>query len=268
MLAVEGRLPQPACASTTGHFSMRIAVLADIHANREATEAVLEAVRDLAPDRIVLLGDLVGYGPDPVYAVETAARLVADGALCILGNHDDAATGDGPVKMTPNARAAMIWTRTQLAPAHRGFLAGLPLTAELGDTLFVHASACDPPAWNYVNDARAARLCLDASSAALVLCGHTHRPAIHYALPGRMPVPFTPLDDVAAPLLALRRHVVVVGSVGQPRDGNTAACLALLDTGGRTVTMVRVPYDARETVRKIAAADLPPWLGMRLLVGR
>lgn len=247
---------------------MRIAILADIHANREATEAALATVRDLAPDQIVLLGDLVGYGPDPVYAVETAARLVADGALCIQGNHDEAAAGDGPVKMTPNARAAMIWTRAQLAPAHRSFLTGLPLTAELGDTSFVHASAFNPPAWNYVDDARAARLCLDASSAALILCGHTHRPAIHYALPGRMPVPFKPLDNVPAPLSALRRHVVVAGSVGQPRDRNPAACLALLDTGAGTVTMVRVPYDAGGTARKIAAAHLPPWLGMRLLVGR
>ena len=83
-----------------------------------------------------------------------------------------------------------------------------------------------------------------------------------------MPVPFTPLDDVPAPLSAMRRHVVVAGSVGQPRDGNPAACLALLDTAARTVTMVRVAYDARETARKIATADLPPWLGMRLLVGR
>ncbi len=122
--------------------------------------------------------------------------------------------------------------------------------------------------WPYLRHGKAARECLAATTAPLVLCGHTHVPAIHYALPGREPVCFTPLPQVAAPLSAIRRHVVVVGAVGQPRDGNPAACLALLDTDRREVTMIRVPYDTQETARKIAAAGLPDWLGLRLQIGR
>lgn len=246
---------------------MRIAVLSDIHANREAFEAVLEAVRELAPDRIVLLGDIVGYGPDPEFCVEKTAELVDRGALCLLGNHDEAIAAGG-AGMTPNARTAIEWTRERLRPAHRSFLAGLPLSAEVESLLFVHASADGPSEWHYVKDTDGASRCLAATGAPAVFCGHTHVPAIFYALPGRRPVHFRPLDNVAAPLSALRRHVVVVGAVGQPRDGNPAACFAMVDTEAATVTMIRTPYDHDATAGKIAAKGLPAWLGMRLKIGR
>lgn len=246
---------------------MRIAILSDIHANREALEAVLESVRRLAPDRLVLLGDLVGYGPDPGFAVDAARELVEGGALCIRGNHDEAAV-HGPAGMTPNAYAAALWTAGQLSHEQRAFLADLPLSVESEGVLFVHASARTPGAWPYVEDARAAGQCLAATDARTILCGHTHVPAIFYARDGREPVRFAPLRDVAAPLSAVRRHVVVVGAVGQPRDGDPAACFALLDTGRAEVTMRRVPYDAQATARKISAAGLPEWLGLRLLIGR
>lgn len=246
---------------------MRIAILSDIHANREAFEAVLEVVRKQAPDQLVLLGDLVGYGPDPVYVVEKAADLAGGGAFCIKGNHDEAAAL-GRTDMTENARIAIEWTRERLARAHLDFLAQLPLSSRSGDRLYVHASAVRPEKWLYIRDVDAAERCLSSSDARFIFCGHTHIPAIYYALPGSRPVHFRPLDNVGAPLSELRRHLVVVGAVGQPRDGNPAACFALLDTERREVTMVRVPYDHEETARKIQASGLPGWLGMRLKIGR
>lgn len=246
---------------------MRIAVLTDLHANREATDAVLAAVERLAPDRIALLGDLVGYGPDPVFVIETAERLVSDGAICLLGNHDEAAI-DGPSGMTPHAHDAILWTRGQLSEAHLAFLGSLPLTAELPGMLLVHASARTPAKWPYITHEKAAAECLAATNASLVLCGHTHVPMIFYARPGRAPVRFQPLPRVAAPLSAIRRHVVVVGAVGQPRDGNPSACFALLDTERAEITMVRVPYDTQETARKVHEHGLPDWLGLRLQIGR
>lgn len=246
---------------------MRIAILSDIHANREAFDAVLEVVGKQAPDQLVLLGDLVGYGPDPVYVVEKAADLVDGGAFCIKGNHDEAAAS-GPTGMTENARIAIEWTRKRLARAHLDFLAQLPLSLRSGDLLYVHASAERPEKWLYIRDVDAAKRCLSSSDARFIFCGHTHIPAIYYALPGSRPVHFRPVDNVAAPLSELRQHLVVVGAVGQPRDGNPAACFALLDTERREVTMLRVPYDHEETARKIQASDLPGWLGMRLKIGR
>lgn len=246
---------------------MRIAILSDIHANREAFEAVLQAMRRLAPDTLVLLGDIVGYGPDPGLCVDIARELVAAGAICILGNHDEAAVR-GPAGMTPNAHEAALWTRAQLSAGQSAFLDSLPLTAKLDGVLFVHASARDPDAWHYVRDLRSAEACLAATDAATVVCGHTHLPTIFYARAGREPVAFIPLRDVPAPLSAVHRHVVVVGAVGQPRDGDPTACFALLDTQAREVTMVRVPYDTQDTVQKIRAAGLPDWLGLRLQIGR
>lgn len=246
---------------------MRIAVLSDIHANREALATVLEVVRRQKPDRLVLLGDLVGYGPDPGFVVDTAQELVAAGALCLLGNHDEAAVR-GPAGMTPHAHEAALWTHGQLSDGQLAFLSGLPLSGEIAGVLFVHASARSPAAWPYVENARAASQCLAATEAATVFCGHTHVPAIFYARPGHEPVQFTPRRNLAAPLSALRRHVVVVGAVGQPRDGDPAACFALLDTDRAEVTMLRVPYDSQATAQKIAAAGLPEWLGMRLQIGR
>ncbi len=246
---------------------MRIALLADIHANREAFEAVLERVADLAPDRIVLLGDIVGYGADPDYAVEPAADLVERGAICIKGNHDEAAVA-GPQGMSENARVAANWTMTKLSEAHRRFLDDLPLLAREEGRTYVHASAEQPARWHYVRDAESAARCLAASADAAVFCGHTHIPAIYYALGDRRPVAHTPGSNVAVPLLPMRRHLVVVGAVGQPRDGIPAACLGLVDTGKAEVTMLRVPYDVEAAGRKIRAAGLPAWLGMRLTVGR
>jgi diadenosine tetraphosphatase ApaH/serine/threonine PP2A family protein phosphatase len=246
---------------------MRTAILSDIHANREAFDAVIAVVRDLGVDRIVLLGDLVGYGPDPVHIVEQAAALVEDGAVCIKGNHDEAAV-IGAKGFSEDARDAIEWTRKQLGQDHVGFLDRLPLSWSDEDRLFVHASACEPGRWHYIDGVRSAAQCLDASDARAIFCGHTHVPALFYALPERPPACFTPIANRPAPLSALRRHVIVIGSVGQPRDGLPAACFGLLDTDERAVTMVRVPYDAAETARKIAARSLPRWLGMRLLIGR
>lgn len=246
---------------------MLIGILSDIHANREALDAVLERLRGIAVDRLVLLGDIVGYGPDPAYAVDTALRLVGEGAVCLLGNHDEATIGT-PAGMNENARAAILWTQRQLSEGHTAFLRGLPLTHREGDFLFTHASAAQPATWPYVQDAADAALCLQATDVQTVVCGHTHVPAIYYARPGSPVTSFTPLSNKSAPLFATRRHVVVAGSVGQPRDGNPAACIALLDTGGMTATMLRVPYDWDATAQKIAAAGLPTWLGMRLRIGR
>lgn len=246
---------------------MRLAFLADIHANREALDVVLPAVRRAGADQIVILGDLVGYGPDPAYAVETLGTLVADGAICIRGNHDEAAfTGGGG--MTANARRVIEWTAGHLGADHLRFLQSLPMTSDRDDMLFVHASADKPEKWPYVRDADAAGKCLANTKARLVFCGHTHIPAYFHALPGRHPQLFVPIPEKQIPISSIRRAVIVVGSVGQPRDRIAAACFGLCDTQAGTFTCHRVPYPAQITSDKIKAAGLPEWLGVRLMIGR
>lgn len=246
---------------------MRIAFLADIHGNREALDAVLRSLRESRVDQIVVLGDLVGYGPDPAYVVERTAEMIEDRAICIMGNHDEAALNGG-AGMTPNARFAIEWTRKQLGSDHLAFIQKLPLSASQDDLLFVHASADNPQKWHYMNDTNAAAKCLDRTTARLVFCGHTHVPAYFHALPGYLPQLFRPVSETAIPISSLRRAVIVVGSVGQPRDRISAACFGLYDTDERTFTSHRVAYPAEITLRKIKDAQLPEWLGIRLLIGR
>jgi diadenosine tetraphosphatase ApaH/serine/threonine PP2A family protein phosphatase len=246
---------------------MRLAFLADIHANREALDAVLQAVSRIGADQIIFLGDMVGYGPDPAYAVEKIGTLSEGGAVCIMGNHDEAAFKGGG-GMTPNARRAINWTAENLGGDHLRFLRALPLTSGLDDMLFVHASAHEPEKWRYIRDADAAAKCLSRTQSRLVFCGHTHIPAFFHALPGRQPQLFVPISEKSIPISSVRRAVIVVGSVGQPRDRIAAACFGLFDTEAGTFTCHRVPYPVDITFEKIRAAGLPEWLGMRLLIGR
>ncbi len=246
---------------------MRLAFLADIHANREALDAVLLAVRRIGVDQIVILGDVVGYGPDPAYCTDILGELTENGAVCIQGNHD-AATWRGGTGMTPNARRVIEWTAENLRQDHLRFLRGLPLTAMHNDMLFVHASAHEPEKWHYLRDSDAAAKCLAHTQSRLVFCGHTHIPAYFHALPGRHPQLFVPIPERPVPISSIRRAVIVVGSVGQPRDRISAACFGLYDTEAGTVTSHRIPYPAQITNEKIKAAGLPEWLGIRLLIGR
>src|SRR5829696_6101353 len=155
---------------------MLIALLADIHANREALTACLAEAKRAGADRYVFLGDLVGYGADPAWVVDRVAEMVEGGAIAVLGNHDAAAL-HGSEAMNSAARTAIEWTRTRLAPAHRSFLASLPLTVVEGDRLYVHASASAPADWIYVLGAREAFQSFRATHRRLTFCGHTPAPA-------------------------------------------------------------------------------------------
>ncbi|MBS0243076.1 MAG: metallophosphoesterase [Proteobacteria bacterium] len=245
---------------------MLIAFLADIHANREAFEACLDDAAQRGVDRYVLLGDYVGYGPDPAWCLEQVRDLMAKGAVAVGGNHD-AAVGDRNTRLNPIARAAMDWTRQQLGDGERRLLDSLPLEIDEDDRLYVHASAAAPRDWNYVLGPREAFHCFRATRQRLIFCGHTHIPALFNEAPTTMPSRHAPADGRAMPLLAQRRWVAVLGAVGQPRDRNPAACYALLEAEQSRLTYVRVPYDVDVTARKVVAAGLPHALAKRLLSG-
>jgi diadenosine tetraphosphatase ApaH/serine/threonine PP2A family protein phosphatase len=244
-----------------------IAIFTDIHGNREALEACLAHSARHPIDRTVFLGDLVGYGADPGFVVDTVKGFAERGAIVLLGNHDSAAIGM-PERMNEDAMAAIEWTRRQLTPDQHAFLTGLPLIAEDDDRLYVHASAASPDSWDYVLEERAAARSLMATNAAITFCGHTHLPALFHLTAREYVAAFEPEAGVAVPLTPQRRWVAVIGAVGQPRDRNPAACYALYDDGPRTLTYVRVPYDVDTAARKIRAARLPPSLATRLALGR
>lgn len=245
---------------------MRILIFSDIHANRQAYEAVLEHSRGANADLTVVLGDIVGYGGDPAFAVETTIALAENGAVVIRGNHDEALTRPA-AGMNPVAAAAIDWTRGQLSPAQAGFLGNLPLSAVIEGYEFVHASPATPQSWPYITSNREAERALHAAKSRVALCGHVHRPTLYHARPGRGAEHFVPISGVAVPLLPQRRWVAVIGSVGQPRDGVPAAAYALLDTRANTLTFQRAPYDVAGAQARIRAAGLPESLALRLARG-
>jgi diadenosine tetraphosphatase ApaH/serine/threonine PP2A family protein phosphatase len=245
---------------------MKLALLADIHANIEALEACLADAAARGAQRLVFLGDLVGYGADPEAVVARVRPFADAGAVVLRGNHDEAARL-GPRGFSKLAAEAMGWTQSRLDDETKGWLAGLPLTHAEEDRLYVHADASDPEAWHYVTDATAARRSLEATTARLTFCGHTHTPALFGLTATGKLAPHTPAPDAPIPLLQPRRWLAVLGAVGQPRDGNPAACYGLLDTAAAECAWVRVPYDVAGAAAKIRAAGLPMALAERLARG-
>jgi diadenosine tetraphosphatase ApaH/serine/threonine PP2A family protein phosphatase len=243
---------------------MKIALITDLHGNRESVTAVMADARARGAERFALLGDFVGYGADPGWVVDLVRDLVAQGAVAVLGNHD-AAVVQGPLpSMIPEAQQVVAWTREQLTPKQLNFLAGLPLAVTEGELLFVHANAFAPSGWAYIDSRHVAVLSLQATAARYTFCGHMHNPMLyHLSLAGKAG-DFQPVPGVAIALSPQRRWLVIPGSAGQPRDGNPAACYAVFDTATSTLTYRRVPYDHQSAGAKIRAAGLPLRLAARL----
>lgn len=240
---------------------MRIAVLSDIHSNL----AALEAVRaDLpAVDEIWVLGDTVGYGPQPNEVIRALQEL---GARSVLGNHDAAAIGSiSADEFNTDARAAVEWTAEQLDANAKAYLAALPEVRVSGDLTAVHGSPRDP-IWEYITSPAVAAANLASFETWLCIFGHTHLPVIFRADDTRVEMlSATPGDPIP---LDARRALINPGSVGQPRDGIPASAYMVLNDHDATVEFHRVAYDIARTQRLMREAGLPPRLADRLTWGR
>ena len=244
---------------------MKLALVSDVHANLEALRACLEHARAQGAERLAFLGDLVGYGADPGAVVDLVREEVGRGALAVKGNHDEAAVQGESGTMHAAAERAIAWTRERLSEPQRAFLASLPMTVREEGLFLVHASPELPQEWIYVTDpTRAATAFAASAPASWTFCGHVHEPVLYTVGSAARPVAFRPVSGVAIPVPSHRRWLAVVGSTGQPRDGNTAACYAMFDTDRPALTFHRVPYDWRAAAAKVRAAGLPESLARRL----
>lgn len=240
-----------------------LALFADIHSNLEALRACLKHARASGATRFAFLGDLVGYGADPQAVISVVQELAAEGAVVVKGNHDEGVEAGGE-NMNAAARAAIDWTQQVLGRDERDFLGALPLQVRDGDLCFVHASAAYPERWPYVDSPAAAQVSSEAAQSAYVFSGHVHHQLLFFESgPARMSA-FRPLPGKPVPTGAHRRWLALVGSVGQPRDGNPAAAYALFDRARQQLTFRRVPYDNYAAAQKIRAAGLPPQLAYRV----
>lgn len=251
---------------------MKLALFSDLHANKEATEAVWAHAQDQGIDQVVLLGDYVDYGADPVWVVDFCRDLVRQGAMAVRGNHDDALGPDTRSRLADHVLPTLQWTHAQLNPEQRQWLLDLPLTAELGHCLFAHANVHDPAHWEYVHGRMEASRSLFATDHRYVFCGHVHEPCLYHLSSTGKSGQFSPVEGTPMPLSPARRWLAIPGSLGQPRDGNPAACYATFDTDKGVLTFFRIPYDNEMAAHRVMTSGMPgpvaQALAERLIYGR
>jgi diadenosine tetraphosphatase ApaH/serine/threonine PP2A family protein phosphatase len=244
---------------------MKYLVISDVHANLEALEATMAKAGQ--HDAVLVLGDLVGYGADPNAVIDRIRELTH--ATIIRGNHDKVAAGIENVEAFNHlAKHAITWTASTLTPSNRAWLAALPAgPLNIDDSVAIcHGSPFDEDV--YIFDDLDARRALLSSDRMLCLFGHTHVPAVY-----KFDVDYRPVSPPRGETFRLlldgaAKYLVNCGAVGQPRDGDPRAAFGMLDTGTRSLTVQRVPYDVATAQAKIIAAGLPEVLAQRLAIGR
>jgi predicted phosphodiesterase len=243
---------------------MRIAIVSDIHGNRQAFEAVLDEIEASDCEELWCLGDLVGYGADPDACVELARRHAA---VCLAGNHDLGVRGSLPLEQfSRGAALAAKWTQETIVAETREYLDGLePLNLDEQVGLY-HASPRDP-VWEYVLSPLQAELCLDIQRHRVCLIGHSHVALSFSRAPGSTASGET--RAMGAELdLTDGEWLVNPGSVGQPRDGDPRAAWLELDTRSWSAVYRRTEYDIAGAASAIRAARLPDSLAERLAFGQ
>jgi diadenosine tetraphosphatase ApaH/serine/threonine PP2A family protein phosphatase len=242
---------------------VKIAVISDIHANAEALDRVLLEIQERKVNSIVSLGDIVGYNADPNLCVD---RVKEAGIPSLLGNHDAVACGlEEPWGFNVVALTAALWTRNQLTETNKTFLRGLP-DQQVTDSSFlaVHGAPSDRDTYLFSwEDLRSEFDYLRQHAVPLCFFGHTHCQGI-FSEDG----PCAPGQDGHFTLDEGKLFFVNPGSVGQPRDGDARAALAIYDTDRHDIEFIRVEYDKKTTADKISQAGLPLFLAERLMMGR
>ena len=246
---------------------MRYLVLSDIHANLEALEAVLEAARDIPHERLLVLGDLIGYGANPNEVVDRVRDLAPH--VVIRGNHDKVGAGLEPSDaFNAVARTAIRWTYEALSDDNRDWLADLPAGPVVVDDLLEICHGTPQDEDMYVFDDGDVLRSMQAANRRLCLFGHTHV-QVGYRLVNQSLTLET--ADLRRPLhipISHGRYLINPGSVGQPRDGDPRAAYGVYDAQAQVVEIYRTPYPVERTQARIREAGLPEALAQRLMIGR
>jgi diadenosine tetraphosphatase ApaH/serine/threonine PP2A family protein phosphatase len=231
---------------------MKALILSDIHANATALDTVLEDAGEF--DVVWVLGDLVGYGPDPNECIERVRGL--PDLICLVGNHDAAILGQiNDIAFNPTARQAIQWTRKNISTKNLDYLRQLPESTNSGEISFAHGSPREP-VWEYLLDTHNATENFNYFDTPYCFVGHTHLPTI-YLLNS---------DDYHARLIAPEadsvfqlhpRAIINPGSVGQPRDRDPRAAYAIFNQDEMSIEFRRVAYDIQAVQKRMRRENLP-----------
>jgi diadenosine tetraphosphatase ApaH/serine/threonine PP2A family protein phosphatase len=240
---------------------MRLAILSDLHANLEATSAVVADAHERNCTDFVCLGDVVGYNANPHECVEIVQKWRCP---VVKGNHDEQASlTESSRGFNALAEAAINWTREHLTEADKQWLRELPLSLPVEDFTIVHATLDTPGQWGYVFNNLDAVASFAYQETTVCFFGHTHVPGAFVRDDGvkRVKVDQLTIEET-------KKYFINVGSVGQPRDGDWHAAYCIYDTEKNVVEQRRVKYDLPAAQKKIIQAGLPPMLAERLALGR
>lgn len=231
---------------------MQVAIISDIHANLQAWNAVLLDIRHSGIKKIICLGDIVGYGPNPAEVMES---VYANVDYFVLGNHDAVICRKlDPSLFNQTAHELIEWTRDRLGPNAMKFLGAIPLTLQTNAFRCAHGDLGEPASFDYVidpGDATPSWNCVDDQ---LIFIGHTHVPAIHVLGSSGVPRTVAPQDFA---LEEGKRYIVNVGSVGQPRDGDSRASYCIYDTTRKSVLWRRIAFDLDAYRVALKSVNLP-----------
>lgn len=243
---------------------MKYGILGDIHANLSALETVLARFEALRVERVLSVGDVVGYGAAPSACIEL---LREHDAVVVRGNHDAAVVGQiDLLYFNHAARDAVRWTQSQLSTQECRWLAELPYVAELEHCAVSHGTLHRPELFDYVQSPRDADPSLDEMRTVACFIGHTHVPKTLLRMRDD-PLRTAHWVDEVLDLREVQCALVNVGSVGQPRDDDPRAAFAIYDSAKAQVSIRRVEYDVEREAARIRAAGLPDVLAQRLFLG-
>lgn len=247
---------------------MRYAIISDIHSNLEALQSVLKAIELENIDKIVCLGDIVGYGPDPNECIELVQQHCE---VIITGNHDFACIESAELfYFNQYAAKAVEWTVSVLADENLKYLAQLPLVGRIDNFYLVHSNPFEPRSWDYILTLEEAIFNFPRFNADARICfiGHSHHPIIYIEYLENNDKKYTLNTTNQIQLEEKRRYIINVGSVGQPRDNNPDAAYGIIDTANQQYELKRVKYNITKTFKKMISARLPQFLADRLLIGK
>jgi predicted phosphodiesterase len=232
-------------------FSLKYAILGDIRSNLEALLAVLNDAQARGCNRYACVGDIVGYNAHPRECLATIREMAMP---CVKGNHDEySTTNEALESLNPRASAAMLWTRQQLGEEEKQWLRELRYTRLVSNFSIVHATLDAPERWGYVFDRLAASASLTYQNTSVCFFGHTHVPWVFIRDTVVHASTYTTLRVEPG-----RKYFVNVGSVGEPRDGNSSAAYVTYDLGQGSIELRRVPYDVAKVEANNRAVGLPP----------